>query len=155
MLTPPPQQGGGWHAVPPVQLPPDSGAWLISFQLSGGAAQNVTFNRNDPMWVRANSKPDQSHKTDSQITAMYVTSDGKELIVLDKNSNSADEGTLPLHYQLNFNGAPVLDPIIENGGKPFIGGTSQNFLASASSALIIGLAVLIFFIGGVVGRLTK
>jgi hypothetical protein len=139
-----PQQGGQWHTVPPVQLPPNSGEWLISFQLTGNTPQNVTFNRADPMWVRAKQKPDQANKTNPQITAMHVTSDGKELIVLDSNSNPKDEGVLPLHYQLNFNGTSALDPIIENGGGPKQVHDAYDFVTVAliaAAAFLIGIVM--------------
>lgn len=140
-LTPTPT--GEWHAVPPVQLPPKSGEWLISFQLKGNAAQNVTFDSAAPMWVRADAKPDEANKKHPQIAAMHVTSDGKELIVLDRNNNPEDAGPLELHYRLNFDGYADLDPIIENGGGPQSVAGDQYAFATvaivAVAALLLGM----------------
>lgn len=163
-LTPRPD--GAWHPVPPVQLPPNSGSWLVSFELTGNHAQtqNVTFKSNDPIWIRPHQKPDQSNKTDAQIAGAYVTPDGKNLVVLDLNNNDSNQGEIPLHYQLNFNNYGALDPIIENGGKPLIEAMAENDLSTALSTVkwnaeAIGITLLVLVvllvIGGAIGRALK
>lgn len=154
-LTPTPDKQ--WHAVPPVQLPPKTGDWLIVFQLKGDHAKNVAFDVSDPIWVRANAKPDQANKTHEQISALHVTGDGKELIVLDRNDNPETTPPLQLHYRLNFQGHGPLDPIIENGGGPNQvygppSGGSAFQLSTETIALALLAAVVLLLIGGLIGR---
>ncbi|HET9355218.1 MAG TPA: hypothetical protein VFO42_03525 [Sphingomicrobium sp.] len=142
-LTPTPTQQ--WHPVAPVVLPPNSGEWLISFKLTGANANNVTFDRNDPIWVRAGQKPDQSNKENAQILGKYVTDNGKELVVLSRNNNPADDGPVELHYRLNFDGYPDLDPIIENGGGP-------KLVSDAYDAVTVGIFVVVAFLVGILAH---
>ncbi|MFP5329892.1 MAG: hypothetical protein ACLGHC_07130, partial [Alphaproteobacteria bacterium] len=102
-------------------------------------------------------------KEDPQIAAVHVTSDGKELLVVNKNDNPMSQGKLELHYQLNFDGYDPLDPIIENGGKPLIEPGKKDLGTALSTvswnAQSIGIAILavvvLLFLGGLIGRILK
>lgn len=111
---------------PKVDVPKDSGAHLIVFELSGNHS-GITFADQNPMWVKAGSKPGPG-STDTQIAAVR-SNDGKQLFVLDKNDTAGQ-----FHYTLNFVGHDQLDPIIDNGGHGFMWGTAE---------LLIGAAVLL------------
>ncbi len=97
---------------PHVNLPTDGGPYLIHFVISN-PGNSVRFVQNDPVWVQPNSKPG-THVIDPQIAAVVVSSDGKELFVLDKNDNYPSPQSL--YYQLNTTGHGSVDPIIDNGG---------------------------------------
>lgn len=102
-------------SYPHVTLPANSGPHLIVFDIPK-ANPNITFDKNDPIWVKENGKP-LSKIDHPQIAATFVSNDGKQLVVLDRNDNDAAQPPLALYYQLNFNGtADKLDPIIDNGG---------------------------------------
>lgn len=98
---------------PVVKLDTDSGQQFITFQLSGNH-QGITFSKTDAIWVKDGGKPG-SGDTHPQIPSWTTAAGGKELIVLDLNSNPPTP-PLKLHYRLNFNGHDPLDPIIDNGG---------------------------------------
>ena len=138
---------------PKVALPVDSGPHLIIFQLSGNHS-GITFAQ-DPIWVQAGSKPGQ--KADHpQIPFAVPLNNGKALAVLDLNSN--DPATvLKLYYRLNFDGAPYLDPIIENGGgtvhPPAPPPPPASFLGTGSTAVLIAVAVGLLILGAAIGRL--
>ena len=130
---------------PKVMLPQNSGPHLIIFELSGTNA-GITFSK-DPIWVQAGTKPGQK-AADPQVPFAVPVNNGKALVVVDLNSSASN-----LYYRLNFDGAPYLDPIIENGG-----GTIHpppppaTFLGIGVSAVTIGLAVLLVIVGAVIGR---
>lgn len=152
----PAQDGKTWHTVQPVNLPPKEGPFLISFELTGAHAENVTFDKNDPIWVREGVKPDQDNNTHKQVPVELVTEDGKELVILDLNNNPETTPPLKLHYRLNFDGYDDLDPIIENGGGPSLVAERKDGVAwnSETIALALAAAVLLLLIGGLIGRMT-
>lgn len=159
-LTPTPD---GWAPVDKIKVDKDSGPHLISFELPQNQT-TISFDRSDPIWVQAGSKPTKKTEHD-QIPAWVVTEDGKELILLDLNDNDSSQGTLELHYQLNF-ASPTkpLDPIIENGGGPKLvtyseaqTGPGYNRIEwdAATSAVAAFTALALLIIGGLIGRYSK
>jgi hypothetical protein len=159
-LTPTPD---GWAPVDKIKVDKDSGPHLISFELPQNQT-TISFDRSDPIWVQAGSKPTKKTEHD-QIPAWVVTEDGKELVLLDLNDNDSSQGTLELHYQLNF-ASPTkpLDPIIENGGGPKLtSGTETGARPGCSpiewdsTTLVVAAlaAVILLIVGGLIGRALK
>ena len=142
---------------PKVQLPKDSGAHLIIFELSGNDT-GITFSKNDPIWVQEGGKPIRPG-LHPQILLAEPMDHGKKLIVVDRNDNDPAK-VLQLHYQLNFDGdAPPVDPIIENGGgtvqQPPPPPTSVGFMGTGVSGFSIAAGVVLLIIGLVVGRFLR
>lgn len=113
----------------------DSGPHYLTYKITGAPAQNVIFAQ-DAISVATTSAATKTKSSHSQI-AWKVKSDGKELMVFDWNSETVD-----LYYQLNFVGAPSIDPIIQNGG----GGGGQPNPKSISAAILVASAAA-FFLG--------
>lgn len=91
---------------------------------------NITFS-NDPIWIqKGTGKP--TGGVDSQITGIS----GQGTTVLKFHDTNQTKGTLT--YVLNFNNAPQLDPIIENGG----GGIGGGGFFEEYAAVLLGAAVL-------------
>lgn len=107
------KKGNDKSNYPVVKADKKAGPHLIVFEIEGN--NKVTFPAADQIWVKAGSKPGKGDKH-PQIPTWQVGDNGKELWVFDWNSNDPDQPPLKLHYQLNFQGADRLDPIIENGG---------------------------------------
>lgn len=118
---------------PKVELPEGSGAHLIVIELSGNH-EGITFAPQDPMSVKAGSKPGVG-STDPQIAALGST-DGKQLFVLDSNQTPGD-----LHYALDMVGHADVDPILQNGGRGFVWGNTE-LLLGAAVFLVIGLSIM-------------
>jgi hypothetical protein len=96
---------------PPINVPAGDDA---NFQFTITNPQGVTF-ANNPIWIQKGTvKP--TGGVDTQITGIA----GQGTKILTFNDSNADAG--PLSYVLHFNGAPQLDPIIQNGG----GGVSEE-----------------------------
>lgn len=148
----PAQDGVTWHNVPPVKLPPNTGEYWVKFQITG--SNTVTFNENEPIWVRSGTKPDVVNKSEVQLPAacMKVSADGKELTVLDLNNNNTAQ-PVQLHYRLNFKNYKELDPIIENGGgaKPFTGGR-PGVLASQYDFTTVAIVAVVALILGMIAH---
>jgi hypothetical protein len=102
---------------PPVNVGhKDSG--VITFNIQGDPNSNITFatkqtdptNVHNPFCAQAGStKPAACGGPFS-----YPTGGGTQLVVTDDNNENSAMSYL---YVLNFNGAPQLDPIINNGGN--------------------------------------
>ncbi len=90
---------------PPIAVTQGNNA---DFSITILGSQSITFS-NDPIWVQpGTAKPTggvdkEIHKLSGQGTTV--------LTFKDHNWKKND-----LNYVLNFNGAPQLDPIIDNGG---------------------------------------
>ncbi len=123
---------------PVVQLPANTGPYLIHFKLVGNPA--VKF-AGDPIAIQPGAKP-VAPGVDGQITAVVASSDGRDLFILDKNTQDVD-----LQYKIMVDNHGPLDPIIDNGG-----GTTPPIWVAYSSALLIGVAVAAFLIGIFVHR---
>jgi hypothetical protein len=107
---------------------------MIMFSLPPNGENS--FSATDPIWV-GTSKPN-THSTNSQISDKWVSTDGKTLIILDKNSVPGR-----LHYRLNINGPNgPLDPIVENGGGTTPPSPTSIFTGTSSALLLISVATL-------------
>jgi len=98
---------GGPGNYPSVDVPAKFGG---NFKITIVDGDGITFS-NDPIWVQAGTAKPTEPVIDPQITKIK----GKNTPVLtfhDANSGPA----MTLTYQLNFNNADPLDPIILNGG---------------------------------------
>ena len=144
------QSGSDPGSYPHISLAPDSGPWLIHFTINNPGS-SIKFAA-DPIWVQPNSKP-TGPIIDSQIVAKAVSSDGKELFVLDKNDNPNAQA---LYYRLQFTGHGKLDPIIDNGGHPYVGprpGAGSITLAYPNLALVLlGAFVIGLALGWLIRR---
>jgi hypothetical protein len=124
---------------PHVKLSKDSGAQVITFNIQG--TNGTTFNKADPLWVQAGSKPSQKPPVGAdmgQIGAWKVMNDGKQLVVLDWNDAA---GTL--YYQLNVDGGHgPLEPIIDNGG-----GVKPGLMSYSAYSADIFVALVAFVLG--------
>ena len=129
-------------SFPVIDLPKDSGCYLIVFTI-GGANNTVSFNPTNPIMING-SAPGSGGQI---LPPPPMGQNAKQLTVTDLNSNDASLGPLILNYSLNFtsNDQPhrVLDPVIKNGGKS----THTGFIPHASvldvATFAISLAVLI------------
>lgn len=133
--------GTGWHMevvgggkggpgnYPKIDIPKGSPETPFKFQITGNGTQGVTFST-DPIWVAVDdgTGSPKGAGVNSQIDDVQVTQGGKSLTFTDLNTEK-----VVLTYQLNFTGAPPLDPIITNGG----GGEGEL----SAYALLIGLAI--------------
>lgn len=126
--------GGPGH-YPPASAPEKAGADFTITIVNPG---NITFSA-DPIWVQAgNVKPTKSGTTDQidQVQGQNTTT----LKFHDYNYGSA----MTLSYQLNFNNAKPLDPIIENqGGGPPPKFVHYEYLYAAGAVLIALLAIIL------------
>jgi hypothetical protein len=137
------QTGSDPAHYPHISLGPDTGPWLIHFKINN-PGNNIKL-ADDPIWVQPNSKP-TGPVSDPQIIAAVPSSDGKELFVLDKNSNKDPQ---TLYYSLQFTGHGNVDPIIDNGGHPYVGPRPGSTITLAYpnlalvllGAFVIGLAL--------------
>ena len=102
---------------------------------------DITFS-GDPIWIqKGTAKP--TGGVDPQITNIS----GKNTTVLKFHDTNKDAGTLT--YVLNFNNAPKLDPIIENGGGGIGGGFFEEY-----AVVLLGAAILAVLAIWLVRRMT-
>lgn len=132
---------------PPVAHAKDSGAHIITYDITG--QNDVTFAASPIGVSRTVAKP-PAGATDPQLPVFTILNNGKQLVVVDWNSEKVD-----LNYQLYFNNHKPLDPIIQNGGgiKPGFyttGSSTATYSTIVSYALV---AVVAFLIGMFVYRL--
>jgi len=144
------QSGSDPSTYPAITLDPGSGPWLIHFVIHN-QGNSITFG-SDPIWVQPNTKP-TSHIIDSQINGIVPSSDVKELFVLDKNDNPAQQ---TLYYSLQFTGHGQVDPIIQNGGHPMVSThpTATNTVTLSYAMLGVALVVA-FIVGALVSRMMR
>lgn len=131
-------------SYPVVSLSADSGAWLVHFQLKGNP--QVKFSA-DPIAIHPGGKP-VPPGVDSQITAVAVSSDGRDLFILDKNTSSGD-----LNYRINVDNHGALDPIIKNGGGTTPPSPYSNFLSAYSDTQVYMMSAALFIFAAAIGAL--
>ena len=126
-----PASGPGHY--PHIPVPAKDNA---DFSFTIQNAQGISFS-NDPIWIqKGTAKP--TGGVDGQITQIS----GQGTAKLTFHDGNQDRG--PLSYVLNFNGAPSLDPIIDNaGGGP--GFTEPNLVWYAVGAVAL-LVVLVLIL---------
>lgn len=145
-----PQTQGGWElctdlgcggngAYPAVELPHNSGPEDILFIINAPAGSGIRFpdDPKDAIYVQPNSKPTSKvYDGAGQLGQPKLSKSKMVLTLKDKNKGT----TMDFHYQLNFVGAPAIDPVIKNGG-----GTNAPTLPVIGSdpvvALIVGLGI--------------
>jgi hypothetical protein len=139
------KKGSDPNNYPVIKLDHDSGQNKIEFVIAPG--NNITFlnppDKSDkPIYAMevpkgSGNKPSKG-VLNYQITKWEVSTDGKTLTIMDKNSGM--ERTLS--YQLNFTGTVApLDPIIENGG----GGKNLEHYYAMGGILLF--AIVAYFAG--------
>ncbi|HJU77525.1 MAG TPA: hypothetical protein VJ597_06330 [Sphingomicrobium sp.] len=118
---------GGPGNYPKVHVPAKATA---DFEITIVSPGNITFS-GDPIWIqKGTAKP--TGGVDPQITNIS----GQGTPVLKFHDTNQTKGTLT--YVLNFNNAPQLDPIIENGG----GGIGDGGIDNYAVYYLVGAAVL-------------
>ena len=141
--------GNGPGNYPKVDLPANSGPHLVIFKITDNSVSSTaTFNPTDPMWIQKGSTSPTASGMDPQITDWAIFDGGKTLVVVDSNSQAGD-----LSYRVQAdNYAPILDPIIRNGGTttppPGYAYTTTEIASIAGVALLVG-----FLVGFVVNRM--
>lgn len=94
-----------------VDLPAKSGPHEIIVHLVATQGLDIDFDTTDPIWVTESGQcPPPNGVNSDQIIVASCTRN--LLRFVDKNDGPART----LTYQLNFTGAPALDPEIRNGG---------------------------------------
>lgn len=94
-----------------IEVPHDSGKCETTIHLTvTGGGGDVSFNKDDPIWVAQGSCPPPKGINTDQI--VDVDPANKKLVFTNLNCG----GPKVLVYQLNFMGAQPLDPEIKNGG---------------------------------------
>jgi len=124
---------------PPANVKPgDTG--VITFTINGNPNSNVTFAaaQTDPTNI---SNPFCAQLGSTKPTACggpftYTGAGTTQLVVTDSNNELS---AASYYYVLNFNGAPQLDPIINNGGN----GVYNPGPRFALEAVVVLLAVVL------------
>jgi hypothetical protein len=123
-----------------VDFPKDSGPHLVVFKIP--ADQPGTFNASDPMWIQPGTTSPTQPGMDPQFPDWQIFDGGKTLVVLDLNSKDGDYS-----YRVKADGyAPVLDPIIKNGGTSVTPPTAPQL--TAQQITIIGASLILAFVLG-------
>jgi hypothetical protein len=135
--------GNGPSDYPKVDFQPNSGPHLVVFKITDNAvSSSATFNATDPMWLQKGNTSPSQQGFDPQITDWAIFDGGKTLVLLDSNTKAGD-----MSYRVKADGyAPILDPIIRNGGT-----TTPPSMTPWSTGDIVtaGLALLIAFVAGI------
>lgn len=138
---------GGWKGpgdYPKVTV--DHGdTSVITFNIKGNPNSNITFaaKQTDPT---STSNPFCAQVGSTKPTACagpfsYPSGGGTQLVVTDANNETSAASYL---YVLNFNGAPQLDPIINNGGNGVFN-PGPRFSAFEAVVVILVLIVIALF----------
>lgn len=142
------KEGSSPGNYPKIEFDAGSGPHLIVFKIPQSSPG--TFNLTDPMWIQPGTSSPTQSGMDSQIPDWAIFDGGKTLVLLDLNSQPGE-----LSYRVQADGyAPVLDPIIKNGGftapstAPAPATTYQPY--SGSQIAIAAAALLIAFVAGFV-----
>ena len=144
-----PESGPGNY--PKVVLPKDSGPAEFTVSIAGNPA-NIKFAAN-PLWVAQGSTSPTEAGVDNQICGVKILPNG-DLKFIDMNGGAP----LQLGYRLKFDGAPDLDPIIDNGGGGYAPPAPPGGLwggGGVSTALLLGAILISLILGALVGRMTK
>jgi len=135
-------EGSNPGSYPKVDFAPNSGPHLVIFKLQDVQNTKPTFDTTDPIWIGKGSTSPTKSGMDPQIADWAIFDGGKTLVILDTNSAAGD-----LSYRVQAKGyAPVLDPIIRNGG------TTTPPSMETSYALLAGVGLLAFALGMFVYR---
>ena len=95
--------------------------------------------------------PKKGVSSDGQLENVTLVN-GKTLVANNKNSKPIWL-SYKLHFQQNNKPVTSIDPDIKNGGGGGSGIDASNFLVGASSAVVIGLAVMVAMLGGAISGL--
>lgn len=130
--------------APPVNVNHgDTG--VITFNIKGDPNSNITFaaKQTDPTSI-TNPFCAQAGSTKPTVCGgpfTYPTGGGTQLVVTDANNENSATSYL---YVLNFNGAPQLDPIINNGGNG-VYNPGPRFSGFEAVVVILVLIVIALF----------
>lgn len=133
------------NGFPKIDLPHDSKSHDFEFKIV--SPDTVTFKAGtgteSPIYIMEVDDPTGKPTPgviNNQITEIKLSDDKSVLTFKDRNKGAPRM----LSYQLNFDGAPALDPIIQNGGGT--GGREAYLLIAAVSALALAyVAYQLFF----------
>lgn len=126
-------QTGGPGNYPKVVVDPKAAA---DFEITIVNPQGITFS-SQPIWIKAGLAKPPAGFVDPQIADIA----GQNTTVLKfRDLNTGPPVTLT--YQLNFDGAPPLDPIIQNGGGTGPGDSMLAYIAIALLVLVGGWLLL-------------
>lgn len=139
-----PGQGQGGYPQVDVMGGPN----MVIFKLPPNKpGENIVFNKTDPIDILPGTSSPTQKGLDPEFDNWAIFDNGKTLVVLDVNSKPGDYS-----YRVKADGyAPVLDPIIKNGGGPL---TSPTAPSPTYSMTEIGIGLLLaFLVGFFVNRL--
>lgn len=128
---------------PVIDLPKNSGNYDFTITIENANGIKFAHGTNhwkdgdNALWVHEGSTSPTQKVTHSQIKDVKVHND-TQLTFKDVNNGKGVE----LAYQLNFTGAPPLDPIIQNGGGTGPGFYGWEALAVAFAAGIAATIAL-------------
>lgn len=138
------KKGNKASNYPVVDLPKNSGNHEFTISIVNGNGIKFAPGTNRPkdgdnaLWVHEGSTSPPQKGTHDQIKNVKLHST-TQLTFKDVNNGKAVE----LAYQLNFTGAPPLDPIIKNGGGT--GPGIQEYALYGAGALLL-IALVAFFV---------
>ena len=119
------------------------------FEIKIVDGNGITFS-GDPIWIQAGTAKPTQHVVDPQITDISGQNSTK---LKFEDANSGDAMTLT--YRLNFSdGAPSLDPIIQNGGGGGPPRSDYDVVLYAGAVLLLGALLLVLFRGKLRNRNT-
>ena len=103
----------GAPAYVDVTLQKNSGQHVFMVSLNDEADLGVSFPKTfgEAIWIQEGAKPKKAPAGASNQIIDTQRANKSTLVFTDKNDKAVD-----LHYQLNFVGAPPIDPAIRNGG---------------------------------------
>lgn len=132
------KKGTSSQDYPPIVLAKYDTNAKITFTIKDG--DGITFAA-DPIWVAVagpgNPVPSPSKAgVNDQIDSVKLHN-STQLVIVDKNKGDP----VTLSYQLNFEGAPPLDPIIQNGGSGPPG--IENYYYLIGGGLILALVAFL------------
>lgn len=134
---------------PPVDLPKDTGAHLITFTIDNPEGMDIEFS-NDPIWIQQGEFCPTTRVVDGKQIKSKTKLNSTQLVIKDINKGKQQI----LTYLLNFvdgndssHQVTPLDPQIKNGGGT---GPGQGFVVEARQGFI---AVGILIVGFIAYRL--
>lgn len=126
-------------ACTPIHAPKDSGSSKIHFHILESPGINARFDTIEPIWIEMGGECPPKKGIDTHGQIEWSSCDSDTLILKNKNKGQPANFT----YQLNFIGAPALDPEIRNGG-------GNIHIAAAST---IGITIAAAGLGAAAGYL--
>lgn len=137
--------GTGPGNYPKVEFGEGSGPHLVVFTLP--KTGNITFNPTDPMWIAPGTTSPTAPGMDPQFADWTILDGGKTLVLLDLNTQKGE-----FSYRVKAdNYAPILDPIIKNGGTSVVPPSTPDAAATVPgdvSFMTLGIAVLVALVVG-------